>query len=304
MNGKRLRAEAKNQTTAFCLLTAMVVVVPPVVLVMVMVVVPAFTPVAVQQLPSVGKIVGDVEKAPTLAWKLPLPSFSCGLACALAAFAGSVIDVQNQVAQSFHREVVVFVRKLESEQADRTAKLKGEIAIVVEAQQQTRIVLARGGGDGFSRTILAHKAGIVGFAGAAKVNCRGHCHADCVLSGNIPIASGRMIDEEELLATYATGLRNGRSENHDIRSIRLNKPELSMHYETLAAKLRDIGILAPYMDDNGRTGLRISELGKLFEDEVLALFFSPKVKTALAMKAPSEQERSGVGTLTMLARAS
>jgi coproporphyrinogen III oxidase-like Fe-S oxidoreductase len=110
-------------------------------------------------------------------------------------------------------------------------------------------------------------------------------YVDCVLAGNVPIATGRMIDEEELLATsYATGLRDGRIEDDDLSSIRRKKHELSTHYQKLENKLRDIGVLESYMDDNGKPGVRISELGKLFEDEVLALFFSPSVKRAVATK--------------------
>lgn len=126
-------------------------------------------------------------------------------------------------------------------------------------------------------------------------DCRGYLfrnesdirsYVDSVLAGNIPITAGRVIDDEELLATsFATGLRNGRIEDEGLRSIRRTKPELSLHYERLVEKLRGIGIVEPYTDDNGETGLRISELGKLFEDEVLALFFSPAVKRTLAMKS-------------------
>jgi hypothetical protein len=63
-----------------------------------------------------------------------------------------------------------------------------------------------------------------------------------------------------------------------------------LHYQKLETKLRDIGILEPYEDNLGKTGLRISELGKLFEDEVLALFFSPAVRRALATKTSNEYE--------------
>jgi len=108
-------------------------------------------------------------------------------------------------------------------------------------------------------------------------------YVDTVLAGDAPIATGRVIDEEELLAaSYATGLRNGRIEDEDLRSIRGKRYELSTHYQNLETSLRDLGILESYMDDNGRSGTRISELGKLFEDEVLALFFSPAVKKAVA----------------------
>lgn len=109
-------------------------------------------------------------------------------------------------------------------------------------------------------------------------------YVECVLSGNIPIATGRLIDEEELLATsYATGLRNGRIEDSGLRAIQGRRPELSAHYEKLVAALRDIGIVEPYSDDNDRTGLRLSKLGRLFEDETLALFFSPAVQRTLAI---------------------
>ena len=61
-------------------------------------------------------------------------------------------------------------------------------------------------------------------ARAADENCRGYvfrneadinAYVECVLSGNIPIATGRIMDEEELLATsYATGSpEDGRIEN-------------------------------------------------------------------------------------------
>jgi oxygen-independent coproporphyrinogen-3 oxidase len=135
---------------------------------------------------------------------------------------------------------------------------------------------------------------------AVKAGCRGYVfrnesnirsYVDCVSAGNVPMSTGRIIDEEELLATsYATGLRNGRIEDQDLRSIRIKYPELSLHYETLVKKLSDVGILETYMDDNGKPGLQLSQLGKLFEDETLALFFSPAVKRTLAMKASGEPQ--------------
>jgi coproporphyrinogen III oxidase-like Fe-S oxidoreductase len=116
-------------------------------------------------------------------------------------------------------------------------------------------------------------------------------YAECVLAGNIPIATGSIIDEGEVLAaSYATGLRDGRIENDELCSIRSRRTELSAHYQGLENKLRDIGILEPYTDVSGKSGLRISELGKLFEDEVLALFFSPAVKIAIARRGSGTQE--------------
>ena len=133
---------------------------------------------------------------------------------------------------------------------------------------------------------------------AASQDCRGYVfrnesnlsgYVDFVEAGDIPIATGRVIDDEELLATsFATGLRSGRVEDDILRSIRRTRPDLSLHYERLETRLRDIGILEPYTDCAGNAGLRISELGRLFEDEALALFFSPAVQASLALKQRSE----------------
>lgn len=148
-----------------------------------------------------------------------------------------------------------------------------------------------------SSNLLGVGAASYSHIGTKVVNedCRGYIfrnesnirsYVDCVLTGNIPITKGRIIDEEEFLATsYATGLRNGRIEDKDLRSIRGKKSDLSLHYDKLVKKLSNIGILEPYLDDNGETGLRISTLGKLFEDETLALFFSPAIKRTLAVAA-------------------
>ena len=128
----------------------------------------------------------------------------------------------------------------------------------------------------------------------AADDCRGYvfrndtrirAYADRVLSGDVPIVTGRVIDGGELLATsYATGLRNGRMENAALRAIGARKPHLSAHYRALVGMLSDIGILEPYANGEGEDGLRLTELGRLFEDETLTLFFSPAVKRALAAR--------------------
>lgn len=131
-------------------------------------------------------------------------------------------------------------------------------------------------------------------------HCRGHvfrnqpdirAYVDAVLAGNSPIVAGRVIDQEELLATsYATGLRDGRIEDEDLRSIRIERPELSRYYESLVDKLSAVGASEAYVSDDGQTGLRLSGLGRLFEDETLALFFSPAVKNALAERTSAQRE--------------
>lgn len=134
----------------------------------------------------------------------------------------------------------------------------------------------------------------------AKARCRGYvlrneanirAYVTSVLAGNMPIATGRAIDNEELLATsYATGLRTGRVEDEDLHSIRIECPQLSRYYDTLVDELSDAGVLEAYRDAHGEAGLRLCELGRLFEDETLALFFSPAVRSALAAKAPADRE--------------
>jgi coproporphyrinogen III oxidase-like Fe-S oxidoreductase len=128
-----------------------------------------------------------------------------------------------------------------------------------------------------------------------EVNIRSY--TEKVMTGSPPIAMGRVIDDEELLAaSYAAGLRHGRVEDTKLQAIRHSKPELSAYYERLARRLCEIGILRSHTADDGGMELRLTELGKLFEDETLTLFFSPKVKETLA--AGTERRRvpmSGVG---------
>lgn len=138
-------------------------------------------------------------------------------------------------------------------------------------------------------------------SGAAGGRCRGYlfrnradirAYVDAVEAGDVPIATGRMIDEEELLATsYATGLRNGRFEDADLRSIRRRKPALAAHYDALVDALAAVEVLAPCQDPARGPGLRLTELGKLFEDETLALFFSPSVQSALGSRAAARSPR-------------
>ncbi|WP_179254894.1 coproporphyrinogen-III oxidase family protein [Burkholderia sp. AU15512] len=128
-------------------------------------------------------------------------------------------------------------------------------------------------------------------ASSAGYGCRGYtfrndtqvrAYADRVLRGDLPIATGRVIDDEEWLAmSYATGLRSGRVEDPALHAIAVGKPRLSAHYRELTSRLAGLGTLEPYADCEGREGLRLTPLGRLFEDETLALFFSPAVKRIL-----------------------
>lgn len=103
-----------------------------------------------------------------------------------------------------------------------------------------------------------------------------------VLAGDSPVATGRLIDDAELLAaSYATGLRSGRLDGR-LGALEATMPDLAAHYARLERGLRSLGVLEPYVDDAGARGVRLSALGRLFEDETLALFFSPAVQSALA----------------------
>ena len=106
-----------------------------------------------------------------------------------------------------------------------------------------------------------------------------------VQGGGSPIATGRIIDADELLATsYATGLRNGRVEDPELQRARQESPSLSHHYDDLVEQMVDMGVLESSFSEGGHPALGLTELGRLFEDETLVLFFSPAVKSALAKR--------------------
>jgi coproporphyrinogen III oxidase-like Fe-S oxidoreductase len=114
-----------------------------------------------------------------------------------------------------------------------------------------------------------------------EANVRGYVEAARVRMP--PIATGRTVDAEELLATsYATGLRTGRVEDRELQLARSEYPELSGHYDGLVHDLVGLGVLKEYVSEGGMPALGLTELGRLFEDETLALFFSPAVKSTLA----------------------
>ena len=145
-----------------------------------------------------------------------------------------------------------------------------------------------------SRDLLGVGVSSYSHVGAAPGadGCRGYVfrndasirtYVDRVSSGSAPIVTGRVIDDEELLAmSYATGLRAGRVEDAALRAIAARLPRLSAQYRAQADRLAALGVLESYSDDEGREGLRLTELGRLFEDETQALFFSPSVRRALA----------------------
>lgn len=104
-----------------------------------------------------------------------------------------------------------------------------------------------------------------------------------VSAGEEPIATGRCIDEDEFFAqSYATGLRSGRVETDDIRDIAARRPTLTAHYDAIVRSLERVHVLEGFRSPQGQSALRFSQLGRLFEDETLSLFFSPAVKAFLS----------------------
>lgn len=197
----------------------------------------------------------------------------------------------------------------EDEQATLLGRMliwQGMAALGYQQTDGNRFVRAHRYTDPFKKVRTSSSRDLLGVGAAsyshfgskpAAGDCRGYvfrndtrirAYADRVLSSGISIATGRVIDDEEFLAmSYATGLRNGRVENSALRAIAVSKPQLSAHYRELVGRLIAIGILTPYEDSEGEDGLRLTELGRLFEDEALALFFSPAVKRALTVRRPT-----------------
>jgi hypothetical protein len=67
----------------------------------------------------------------------------------------------------------------------------------------------------------------------------------------------------------------------DHAAARGRRPDASDHYDGLVHDLVRLGVLKEYVSER-MPALGLTELGRLFEDETLALFFSPAVKRALA----------------------
>ncbi|KND50137.1 MAG: oxygen-independent coproporphyrinogen III oxidase [Parcubacteria bacterium C7867-008] len=98
-------------------------------------------------------------------------------------------------------------------------------------------------------------------------------------TGFNPIESGFTFDpDEHLAASYVVGLRTGRLpfQAHVYAS------EVAVsYYDRLIHELSKVKVLELVNSDSG-TMIRLSELGRLFEDEILALFYSPRVLELLA----------------------
>jgi oxygen-independent coproporphyrinogen III oxidase len=95
-----------------------------------------------------------------------------------------------------------------------------------------------------------------------------------VESGKYPITTAwEITPEEQLAASYVVGLRTERIEG-------LTSEKEENHYQQLEHRLRALGLTEEFSIANAK-GVRLTQLGQLFEDEVLSLFYSPAVLAAL-----------------------
>ena len=85
--------------------------------------------------------------------------------------------------------------------------------------------------------------------------------------------------DERFAASFVIGLRTERWESAQSDDS-LVDPVILRHYKVLVAELMSLGLLEEISLDGGR-GLTLSRLGRLYEDEVLALFYSPAVLKSL-----------------------
>lgn len=105
-------------------------------------------------------------------------------------------------------------------------------------------------------------------------------------SSNLPIATAREIDcNESLAASYATGLRNGRIETDALASLRQQLPESSAYYDGIVKHYQTLRLLMQYVNDCGDLELTLTEMGRLYEDEVLSKFFSENVQFFLKTRS-------------------
>lgn len=184
---------------------------------------------------------------------------------------GRMLIWQGMAAMGYHRcDGNRFVRA--SHYTDpfkkvRTSPSRDLLGIGVSSYSHVGTLPAAGGRGGY---VFRNDTGI-------------RTYVERMASGGAPIVAGRIIDDAELLAaSYATGLRGRRIEDAALRAIAARTPRLSAQYRAQADRLVACGVLEPCTDGDGCDGLRLTELGRLFEDETLALFFSPAVRRALA----------------------
>ena len=123
-------------------------------------------------------------------------------------------------------------------------------------------------------------------------------YIDTVAACGSALATGFVMDPQEMLAaSYATGLRNGRVEDDALRRLRFECADLARQYDALAGQLAGLGVLEATSTDAGEAALHLTDLGRLFEDETLSLFFSPAVRRRLVGPDGQDRMRAPLGAL-------
>lgn len=99
--------------------------------------------------------------------------------------------------------------------------------------------------------------------------------------GFLPVEKGLVLTAAEYLAaSYALGLRNVRMETELLHELETKEPALALKYQHLCAQLMELELLER-VSFNTLSGLRLTQRGRLFEDEILSLFWSPSVAERL-----------------------
>jgi len=97
-------------------------------------------------------------------------------------------------------------------------------------------------------------------------------------SGNSVVMSALTLDSNEYLArSYVIGMRKGRPA---AQAYKHADPTIASYYEKLEMKYLELGLLEQCRLGD-EPGIRLTTLGRLFEDEVLSMFYSPKVQDLL-----------------------
>ena len=106
----------------------------------------------IKQLPCLAEVVAHVKQAPAGTGEPALGRFTRRPTQAFSALARGVVDVQDEIAQGVHVEVVVLRGHLDAPPADSSAIFERQVAVVAEVDfEETRIVYAAGGRDRFPR---------------------------------------------------------------------------------------------------------------------------------------------------------
>src|SRR6266702_2591841 len=114
-------------------------------------------------MPCFRKLVPDIEETYACIRQILLCAFVSSLAQILSTLASREVQVQNQVTERLHVEMVVLKGKFYTPAADGPRKLKRQIAFIAEIEfKHSGIVLSARGCDGFGGSVHGNYAAVVG----------------------------------------------------------------------------------------------------------------------------------------------